>query len=40
MGDALQDTKQLYTASVKTTMFYTHVLNKGGRGVVSPLDAR
>jgi integron integrase len=23
---------------VKTTMIYTHVLNKGGRGVVSPLD--
>lgn len=21
-----------------TTMIYTHVLNKGGRGVVSPLD--
>jgi integron integrase len=25
-------------ASVETTMIYTHVLNKGGRGVVSPLD--
>ena len=24
--------------SVKTTMVYTHVLNKGGRGVKSPLD--
>jgi integron integrase len=24
---------------VKTTMIYTHVLNKGGRGVQSPLDA-
>jgi integron integrase len=24
--------------SVKTTMIYTHVLNRGGRGVVSPLD--
>lgn len=23
---------------VETTMLYTHVLNKGGRGVVSPLD--
>jgi site-specific recombinase XerD len=23
---------------VKTTMIYTHVLNKGGRGVRSPLD--
>ena len=25
--------------SVKTTMIYTHVLNRGGRGVHSPLDA-
>ncbi|MDH3436764.1 MAG: integron integrase [Betaproteobacteria bacterium] len=25
---------------VTTTMIYTHVLNKGGRGVTSPLDAR
>ena len=25
-------------ADVRTTMIYTHVLNKGGRGVVSPLD--
>ncbi len=24
--------------SVKTTMIYTHVLNKGGKGVVSPVD--
>lgn len=24
--------------SVKTTMIYTHVLNRGGRGVMSPLD--
>jgi site-specific recombinase XerD len=23
---------------VRTTMIYTHVLNKGGRGVRSPLD--
>lgn len=23
---------------VKTTMIYTHVLNRGGRGVHSPLD--
>jgi site-specific recombinase XerD len=23
---------------VQTTMIYTHVLNRGGRGVVSPLD--
>jgi site-specific recombinase XerD len=26
-------------ANVKTTMIYTHVLNRGGRGVRSPLDA-
>lgn len=26
-------------ADVKTTMIYTHVLNRGGRGVASPLDA-
>ena len=25
-------------ADVKTTMIYTHVLNRGGKGVVSPLD--
>ena len=25
-------------ANVATTMIYTHVLNKGGRGVASPLD--
>lgn len=26
-------------SDVTTTMIYTHVLNKGGRGVASPLDA-
>lgn len=26
-------------ADVSTTMISTHVLNRGGRGVVSPLDA-
>ena len=25
-------------SDVSTTMVYTHVLNRGGRGVVSPLD--
>jgi len=25
-------------ADVSTTMIYLHVLNKGGRGVVSPVD--
>ncbi|MCC7042157.1 MAG: tyrosine-type recombinase/integrase [Burkholderiales bacterium] len=27
-------------SDVSTTMIYTHVLNRGGRGVVSPIDAR
>ena len=27
-------------SDVSTTMIYTHVMNKGGRGVRSPLDAR
>ncbi len=27
-------------ADVKTTMIYTHVLNRGGRGVLSPLDSK
>ena len=26
-------------ADVSTTMIYTHVLNRGGRGVLSPLDS-
>ena len=26
-------------ADVSTTMIYTHVLDKGGRGILSPLDA-
>ena len=25
-------------SDVSTTMIYTHVLNKGGKGVTSPLD--
>jgi len=25
-------------ADVKTTMIYTHVLNRGGKGVLSPAD--
>jgi len=25
-------------SDVQTTMIYTHVLNRGGRGVMSPLD--
>jgi site-specific recombinase XerD len=26
-------------SDVTTTMIYTHVLNKGGRGILSPLDS-
>jgi site-specific recombinase XerD len=26
-------------ADVKTTMIYTHVLNRGGKGVQSPVDS-
>lgn len=26
-------------ANVETTMVYTHVLNKGGRGIRGPLDS-
>jgi len=26
-------------ADVRTTMIYLHVLNRGGKGVVSPLDS-
>ena len=28
----------LANADLSTTMIYTHVLNKGGMGVVSPID--
>ena len=28
----------LWHKDVSTTMIYTHVLNRGGRGVLSPLD--
>ena len=30
--------QRVQEADVSTTMIYTHVLNKGGRGVKSPLD--
>ena len=32
--------KLLGHARIETTMIYTHVLNRGGRGVRSPLDRR
>ncbi len=32
------DIRTLGHADVSTAMIYTHVLNRGARGVVSPLD--
>lgn len=39
-GDDIRTVQELLGhTDVATTMIYAHVLNKGGRGVVSPLDA-
>jgi site-specific recombinase XerD len=38
-GQNLRTVQELLgDSSVETTMIYTHVLNKGARGVSSPLD--
>ena len=34
----IRTVQELLGQSVKTTMIYTHVLNRGGRGVRSPID--
>lgn len=38
-GLRLMEAMRLRATDVTTTQIYTHVLNRGGRGVLSPLDA-
>ena len=36
--DRTPDGTAAFVQDVKTTMIYTHVLNRGGKGVKSPVD--
>jgi len=38
LDDVVRAKKPARLPTVSTTMIYTHALNKGGRGVISPLD--
>jgi len=37
-GYDIRTVQELGHKDVKTTMIYTHVLNRGGKGVKSPVD--
>jgi site-specific recombinase XerD len=37
-GNDIRRIQKLGHEDVKTTMIYTHVVNRGGKGVKSPMD--